>query len=75
MIQGLRVSWSYGISVNNYGAPALSRVTVKDVVLKDWYWGLQYWNVTEGRIERVNASTNSRDGIPLSAVRQLLENC
>jgi len=66
MISGLGTLGSYGISVaQNSGSTSLSRVTVKNVVLKDWCWGLQYWNVTGGRIEKVSASNNIRDGLVL----------
>jgi parallel beta-helix repeat protein len=64
-IDGVDASGSFGIQVNNGNTP-LTGVTVKNVRLKDWYYGLYYKYENGGRIEDVRAESNQNAGICLA---------
>ncbi|NOZ58434.1 MAG: PGF-pre-PGF domain-containing protein [Euryarchaeota archaeon] len=50
-------TYSTGIMVYNR-TKTLSNVTVKNVTVTDWYWGVFYTGVENGSISHVNASSN-----------------
>lgn len=56
IISGQDASNSCGILV--HGDSTLSNVNVRNVVVKDWYFGVYYWGVKQGSISRVNAAGN-----------------
>ena len=64
-IDGTDASGSFGIQVNNGNTP-LTGVTVKNVRLTDWYYGLYYKYASSGRIESVRAESNQNAGICLA---------
>lgn len=63
-IDGTGASGSFGILVN--GRDGLSRVTVKNVKLTDWHYGLYFKGVSNGQISGVTASHNNNAGICLA---------
>ena len=64
-IDGVDAGGSFGIQVNNGNTP-LTGVTVKNVRLTDWYYGLYYKYANGGRIEAVRAQSNQNAGICLA---------
>lgn len=63
-IDGTGASGSFGILVN--GRDSVSRVTVKNVKLTDWHYGLYFKGVSNGQISGVTASHNNNAGICLA---------
>jgi parallel beta-helix repeat protein len=57
IIAGTDASNSCGVLV--HGASTLNNVNVRNVVVKDWYFGVYYWGVKQGSISKVNAAGNS----------------
>jgi parallel beta-helix repeat protein len=63
-IDGTGASGSFGILVN--GGSGLSRVTVKNVKLTNWHYGLYFKGVSNGQISGVTATNNNNAGICLA---------
>jgi parallel beta-helix repeat protein len=74
-IDGVDAGGSFGIQANS-GSTPLTGVTVKNVRLTDWYYGLYYKYVDGGRIESVRAESNQNAGICLAfADENVLTGC
>ncbi|ACL16053.1 periplasmic copper-binding [Methanosphaerula palustris E1-9c] len=56
IISGNDVSNSCGVLV--HGSSALSNVTVRNIVVKDWYFGVYFWNVKSSSIRNVDARSD-----------------
>jgi len=63
-IRGSDAAGSFGIHVTKSGK-TLTDVTVKNVRLQDWYDGIYFRGVNNGRIESVTSTGNVRAGISL----------
>ena len=63
-IRGKDASGSFAILVNK-GGKTLTGVTIKNVRVQDWYDGVYFRNVNNGRIESVTSTSNVRAGISL----------
>jgi len=63
-IDGVDAIYTNGVVVFN--ATTLTNVTVKNLKVTDWYNGIIYSNVANGKIENNNASSNPNTGIYLS---------
>jgi parallel beta-helix repeat protein len=55
-IDGLDTSNTYGVYVYNFST--LTNVTVKNLTVTDWYYGIYYQNTENGAIEDNNATSN-----------------
>lgn len=55
-IDGNDAANHFGVYVVN--SSGIKNVTVKNLILTDWYTGVYYWRVTNGTIENINASSN-----------------
>ncbi len=64
MIDGLDITPKYGIYVHSTHG-ALSNITVRNLTVRDWYYGIHYDRVTGGRIENCVAVSNTKNGIHL----------
>lgn len=58
-IDGIDAENSYGVNVGNPTVASLTNVTVKNLIVTDWVNGIKYTKVTNGRIEKNNASSNT----------------
>ncbi|WP_456475477.1 NosD domain-containing protein [Candidatus Pyrohabitans sp.] len=63
-IDGTDTGGTYGVYVYN-SSTALTNVTVKNLVVTDWFYGIYYAGVQNGSIENNNASSNFNAGIYL----------
>ncbi|MCZ7381912.1 MAG: right-handed parallel beta-helix repeat-containing protein, partial [Candidatus Methanoperedens sp.] len=59
-IDGVDTPFNDGIAVHFNDSVALTNVTVKNVTLTDWDYGVIYKNVLNGKIANVTASSNSK---------------
>ena len=56
VISGNDISNSCGVLV--HGASTLSNVNVRNIVVRDWYFGVYYWGANQGSIRNVDATSN-----------------
>lgn len=56
VISGKDISNSCGVLV--HGESTLSNVNVRNVVVRDWYFGVYYWGAKQGSIRNVDATGN-----------------
>ncbi len=68
-INGGKVVDSYGIYVNSGSFTQLTSVTVKNLKVTNWGYGIYYKNAPEGYISGNNANSNLIDGIKLEYTR------
>ena len=70
---GNTIDGVYAWFTNTYGVyvysptKTLTNVTIKNLNVTEWYYGIYYRNATEGIIENNNANSNSYNGIYLSS--------
>lgn len=69
-VDGVDRRWTYGVLVRGPGTP--SNVTVTNVVTTDWWAGIQYQGVTNGRITDAAADNNVLLGIQLGETTDTL---
>lgn len=56
VISGKDISNSCGVLV--HGNSTLSNVNVRNIVVRDWYFGVYYWGARQGSIRNVDATGN-----------------
>ncbi len=56
VISGKDAGNSCGVLV--HGASTLSNVSVRNIVVRDWYFGVYYWGAKQGSIRNVDATSN-----------------
>jgi len=64
-IDGQDTTSSYGIYVKTTSGSNLDNITIKNVVLRDWDTGVYYYNVSNGEIRDVTATSNTYYGVHL----------
>lgn len=63
-IDGVDASWRYGVYADN-SSTSLTNITVGNLTVTDWYYGIYYRDVQNGRIENNNATSNIVYGIKI----------